>query len=370
MPTIEKRQSKDGKITHRVLVRLKGYPTQSATFERLTDAREWAKSTETAIKEGRHFKTAESKKHTVNELIDRYIKRLTVHNPSRCKDVKSSFAWWRQELGHLVLADLTKPMITEKIEKLSHYKIKNKDGTERQISPARVNRHIAALSHACTVAYNEWGWLDRHPMIKVTKLKEPRGRIRFLTDEERNRLLEACETSSCPYLYMIVVLALSTGARFNEVMKLKWCDVDLTQHKKITLHDTKNKERRLLPLTSHALELFVQHSKVRSITSDLVFPSIHDPRKPYNIRRPWDAAMKKAGIQSFRFHDLRHTAASYLAMNGASLAEIAEVLGHKSLTITKRYAHLSAAHTRSVVEKMNEKIFSTPPSDNVQHKIS
>jgi len=76
-----------------------------------------------------------------------------------------------------------------------------------------------------------------------------------------------------------------------------------------------------------------------------------------SLRAPWLAALKKAGVADFRFHDLRHSAASYLAMNGASLAEIAEVLGHKTLQMVRRYAHLSEAHTAGVVSRMNAKIF-------------
>lgn len=356
MANFEKRVSKNGKITHRALVRLKGYAPQSATFERLTDARNWAQQTETAMKERRYFKTAESKKHTVSDMVDRYLERLKKHNIGRYEDVNAMLEWWKAELGHCILADLTKALIVEKIEKLSGRKRKLISGKEKPLSPARVNRYIAAFSHACTIALNEWEWLEHHPLRKVAKMKEPRGRIRFLDDEERENLLEVCKKSSSTNLYKIVVLALSTGARLGEILTLKWQDVNLTR-KAITLHETKNKERRVLPLTGHALELIKRHGKVRRIDSDLVFPSPHDSKKPINIRVAWDTAVKNAKLKDFRFHDLRHSAASYLAMNGASLAEIAEVLGHKTLSMVKRYAHLSEAHTHSVVASMNEKIF-------------
>jgi len=91
--------------------------------------------------------------------------------------------------------------------------------------------------------------------------------------------------------------------------------------------------------------------------NDLVFKSLNNPEKPYEIKKSWEAALRKANIKNFRFHDLRHSAASYLAMNGATLAEIAEVLGHKTLAMVKRYAHLSESHTSNVVKNMNDKIF-------------
>ena len=360
MASIQKRVLKNGDISYRVQVRLKGYPVQRATFDRLTDARRWVQSTEAAIRERRHFKNTESKKHTVSELIERYLKKVKRENPKRIRDIEPMLEWWRKELGHYVLADLSRAIISESIEKLSQRKLKriNKETGDAEyphISPARINRHISALSHACTIAVNEWEWLEDNPMKKIKKLKEPRGRVRFLDDKEREALLDACKQAPYEHLYLIVVLALSTGARRSEIMKLRWADIDFNR-KQIVLHETKNKERRVIPLTGHAHYLIKQHEKVRRIDTDLLFPS-QKGDKPYEIKRSWEGALAKAGIDNFRFHDLRHSAASYLAMNGASLAEIAEVLGHKTLQMVKRYAHLSEAHTSGVVASMNERIF-------------
>ena len=164
----------------------------------------------------------------------------------------------------------------------------------------------------------------------------------------------------------MVVLALSTGMRQGEIMSLTWDNVDLNQGR-ITLYETKNDEIRVVPLANKALDLLKEHSKVRNPETDLLFPGKPIPKedggvfyKPIDLRAPWLAALKKADIQDFRFHDLRHSAASYLAMNGASMAEIAEVLGHKTIQMVKRYAHLSEAHTAGVVASMNEKIFGKP----------
>ena len=210
---------------------------------------------------------------------------------------------------------------------------------------------------AFTIAINEWEWVEEHPMKKISKLPEPRGRVRFLDDKERERLLDACQNiRGADNLYLLVVLALSTGARHGELINLRWRDVDLTR-KVIVLHDTKNKERRVLPLAHHALELIKAHHEARDVATDLLFPAPRKPNEPWASRSAWQAAVTKAGLEDFRFHDLRHSAASYLAMNGASLAEIAEVLGHKTLAMVKRYAHLSEAHTAGVVERMNQKIF-------------
>lgn len=355
MANIEKRVSNDGKNSYRVKIRLKGYPGQSATFERLTDAKKWAQHTESAIREGRHFKTTESKRHTLADLIDRYCREILPAKKS-AKDQAQQLTWWKSEIGSYALADVTPSLLAECRDKLGReITVRNKPR-----SPASVVRYLSALSHAYTIAVKEWGWLEDSPMRKVTKPKESRGRVRFLSDDERIRLLKICKESSNPYLYVVVVLALSTGMRQGEIMGLTWDAVDLNQGRAI-LHETKNGERRAVAITGHALELIKELSKVRRIDSNLLFPSKENapqkPQKSIDLRSPWEAAVKKAELQDFKFHDLRHSAASYLAMNGASLAEIAEVLGHKTLQMVKRYAHLSEGHTARVVASMNNKIF-------------
>lgn len=351
MASIEKRTT-GAAASYRVKVRLKGRPVQSATFERLTDARKWAQSTESAIRENRHFKTTEAKRHTLAELIDRYIRDVLPSKKSG-RDQAQQLARWKAEIGSYALADVTPSLLAECRDRLGN------EITVRHTrrSPASVVRYMAALSHAFTIAVKEWGWLEDNPLRKVTKPKESRGRVRFLSDDERVRLLKACQESNNPYLYPVVVLALSTGMRYGEIMGLTWDVVDLNRGRAI-LHETKNDERRAVAITGLALDQAKELGKVRRIDSNFIFPAKESRlKKPMDLRAPWKAAAKKAGLDDFRFHDLRHSAASYLAMNGASLAEIAEVLGHKTLQMVKRYAHLSEGHTARVVESMNTKIF-------------
>ena len=351
MATIEKRTNLNNEISYRVKVRLKGYPVQTTTFERLTDAKKWIASTESAIREGRHFKTSESKKRTLKELIDRYIKEILPQKPRSLIDQKTQLNWWKNEIGSYLLADITPSLLTEYRGKLT-----TETGIRKKIrTSSTANRYCAALSHCFTIAVKEWEWMQENPMLKISKLKEPRGRTRFLDDEERERLLRVCSESQSPFLYLLVILALSTGARKMEILSLKWQDVDL-QRGLIILHDTKNGDKRSLPLVSTAKELMKEHFKNRNENSDLVFPA-KSLKDPIDIRTPFETALKKAKIEDFKWHDLRHSAASYLAMNGASLAEIAAVLGHKTLSMVKRYSHLSDSHTAGVVEKMNNKIF-------------
>ncbi len=357
MAVIEKRITNEGKTSFRVKVRMKGYPPQTATFDRITDAKKWSQDTESAIREGRHFKTSQAKRHTLGQLIDRYISDVL---PKKTKNQRSQriqkqqLLWWKSEIGSYLLSDVTPSLIAEYRDKLGKEKIR-KD-VER--SPATIVRYMAALSHAFTIAMREWMWIEDSPMRKVSKPKEPRGKVRYLSDDERKRLLTACKASQHPYLYTITVLALATGMRQGEIMGIKWDDVNFKDGYLI-LHETKNGERRRIPLAGHARDVLKALHDKRELASPLVFADFKTriKGKVAHMDNAWKNALLVAEIDNFRFHDLRHSAASYLAMNGASLAEIAEVLGHKTLQMVKRYAHLSEAHTSKVVASMNERIF-------------
>lgn len=352
MATITKRENSKGETSFKVQVRLKGYPPATGTFKRKTDATKWAADTESAIREGRYFKTAEAKKHTLGELIDRYIKSALPKNPKSASSQTTQLEWWKSEIGSYTLADLSAPIINDARDKLLSETVRH---TNTLRTPATVNRYLAALSVCLTYGVKDLEWLDDSPMRKVTKPEEPRGRVRYLSQDERTRLLDACKKSSSPLLYPIVVLALSTGARQGEIMNLTWDDVDLKRGRAI-LHETKNGERRALPLAGHALDTLREFAKVRRLDSKLLFAG-RNPRTPAELRKPWMTALETAEITGFHFHDLRHSAASEFAMNGATLAEIAEILGHKTLQMVQRYAHLSEGHTAGVVERMNKKIF-------------
>lgn len=351
MATIAPFKTSSGETHYRARVRIKGHPIQSKNFESKTKARRWAEQTEAAIRDNRYFKTSEARKRTLHELIDRYTRDVLPEKPKAKKDRTQQLDWWDKAIGHLFLIDVTPAVISEHRDKLRRETTKRKE----KRSAASVNRYLAALSHAFTIAVNEWCWLDDSPFRKVKRLQEPRGRVRFLNDEERPRLLEACKQARNRYVYPVIVLALSTGMRYGEILGLKWDDIDLTAGR-IILNDTKNKERRSVPLVGHALDVLKEHAKVRRLGSSFVFPSA-DGTKPNDIRSAFESAVERAKIKNFRFHDLRHCAASYLAMDGKSTRFIAEVLGHKTLQMAQRYSHLSDAHLSEGVASMNKKIF-------------
>jgi len=344
MATIQARLHQSGRSRYRVQIRLQGV-YRSATFPTLAEARQWAYVTEGALRAQRHFPTHDAMHHTVAELLERYSRDvLPKKSPRTALNHATHLAWWRTALGTLRLTEVTPARLAACRDQLA---------ADR--APGTVNQYLASLSHALSVAVTDWAWLETSPLRRVRRLREPRGRVRFLSDEERSRLLQACRTSYNPALYPLVVLALATGARKMELLQLTWKDVNVPRAT-VTLQHTKNGEQRTLPLTDLALEEVEKLAKVRRLHTALLFPRA-DGQQPIDLRYAWAQALHAAHITDFRFHDLRHSAASYLAMHGASLVDIADILGHKALQMVKRYAHLSEPHMAGVVARMNAAIF-------------
>ena len=352
MASIQKRITKEGRTTYRALVRIKGSPTKSATFDRRSDARRWSQKKEEELRSTNLTCSIKNEQHTLGELVDRYVSQVM---PDK-KDIAiqtHQLNWWKTHLGDCRLSAVSSAMISECRDELK--KGQTQYGTPR--SAATVNRYLAVLSHAFTIAWKEWDWINFNPVLNTRKLKEPRGRVRFLDKQERERLLKACRESRSSFLYIIVVLALSTGMRKGEILGLRWRDVDF-HSRRIVIQETKNGERRAVPLVATSLQL-IEQLKANDFNSmdDFIFHSPEDKTKSCCIRTAWEKAIKRSAITDFRFHDLRHSTASYLAMSGATLLEIADILGHKTLQMVKRYSHLSEDHKATVLEKMNEKIF-------------
>lgn len=369
MARIRERLDKDGKPRYAVEIRLKGYPAQTATFKRLTDAKKWIQDTESDIRNGRHFKTTEAKKHTFADAIDRYLSDvLPVKFTSKeQRNRRPILQWWRDELGIHVMADLESPLFAKARDNL--LKKTNKSG--KPFSADSIKKYFGVVQNVIKYAVNEWHWLEQSPLRdrRVEMPELPAGRVRFLDDQEREQLTAACKESANPLLYPAFILALSTGMRQGELMNLYWkapakppietaWGVVMLDQSAIVLHSTKNGERRRVPLVGLALQVVRELSKVRRLDTALVFPSADPgcPDKPIELKKAWATALKRAEVLDFRWHDIRHTTASYLAMNGASMAEIAEILGHKTLQMVRRYSHLSDSHVSNVLASMNTKI--------------
>lgn len=353
MGTIREFRKKDGTISYHAEVRMRGHKPERGCFRTRTLAKEWIQDIESAIRDGRHTKTTEAKKHTVGEMIDRFISQWLPKYPKGKEKQTALLTWWKTRLGHLLLADLTSSVIAEARDFLLNEKTRRK----KVRSPSTVNRYLAALSKTLSIAVKEWEWLDDSPMRKVTKPKEAPGRDRFLSPDEKERLMAACKASPNPFLYPLVGLSILTGMRFGELIKLNWEDVDFNQ-RTIVLRETKNGDRRVIPMTEVSESLFKQCPTYIRNPSGLIFKSTRQNNQSgvISVRQAFQNALNEANIEGFRWHDLRHSAASFLAMNGATQGELMAILGHRSPHMTRRYAHYSQKHIRNILEKSNQSI--------------
>ena len=220
--------------------------------------------------------------------------------------------------------------------------------------PATINRHLATIKHMFTKAV-EWDFVEDEALRRVRKVKqleENNRRLRYLTKEECQTLTEACSVSNNIHLKAIVIMALNTGMRRGEILSLRRDKHLDMKHGFILLDNTKNGERREIPI-NNTLRAALQELPVR-LDIPYVF---YNPKtdKPYDdIKNSFNKALRKAGIKDFHFHDLRHTFASHLVMAGVDITSVKELLGHKSLVMTLRYAHLSPKHLVKAVNILDD----------------
>ena len=332
-------------IGYRAQIRIAGFKPESKSGKKLSDLKKWANKREAEIREGKQSAEDRSRKTTLTELIEKYTKNILPYKTTkeRSKQMQKIYlSFWKKRLGAYTLNHITPAVITHVRDELSKTR-----------KPSTTNRYMAILSHVFTKAYKEWGLIPDNPFKKITILKEPRGRVRFLTEKERDELLAAAKKID-ELLYLFIILALSTGARKSELLNLKWADVDFKANKAI-LQETKNNERRAIFFYGAAFDAL----QTRYICKRKGFKYVFAGRRfdePINIYTPWYKVIKTLNIKDFHIHDLRHCYATELAKNGASLNDLAELLGHKNFNQVKRYAHQVETHAKSMVKKMNENL--------------
>jgi len=351
--TIETRNS-GSNTSYRARVRIKGYKEVTASFPRKTDAKRWAADIEAKIRSGRYFPETH---YTLSDAIRRY----SDHHLCQLKDAakrSQHLAWWNDKIGHMRVSEIRSGLISEFRTVLQAEPSNYGRHKGRPRSNATVNRYLASLSAMFAYAVNEWEWVERNPCSKLKKLRESRGRTRFLSQYELSSLLSSCrKETDHPELEVIVLIAVTTGMRRGEILELRQSDID-RKRGRIIIRDSKNRESRSVALVGQVLHALNALNTVTSIRRDaLLFPQLGtNSEKPLDIDRLSAKAIKRAGLIDFTFHDLRHTAASYLAMNGAGLREIADILGHKTLEMVKRYSHLTEEHKHQTVARMADHI--------------
>ena len=248
-----------------------------------------------------------------------------------------------EEFGNLPLKFFTK-------EFLDRYKSKLLAG---KLAEATVNRRICCIKHMFTMA-EEWKLIGESivkGVHKVKMFKETTKRNRFLSREEIERLLDACGTDQQQrHLKPIVIFAVNTGCRKSEILRLKWQDVDM-EHGFITLHNTKNKEMRMIPINEPLREMLSGLPRKEGV--DYVFFNFKTDDRLLDLKRSYPTAVKKAGLTGgVLFHTLRHTFASHLVMSGVNITTVSRLLGHKDLAMTMRYSHLAPNHLSNAVSAL------------------
>lgn len=354
MATIRVKRGVRG-VTYEVQVRRGGHAPITRTFASKTLARRWVADTEGRLERGEAIAN-EAHRHTLKEAIERFLHQ----RPELGRDAVSALNWWAEAHGHKKLSTITPAWIMEVRDGLVRGLVENRqDGKKYRRGAARANRRVTYLAAVLGRGNRRkpggamaWGWLRTNPAAEVAKLPEPPGRIRFLTDDERKALVTACTQSPERTLLPFALCALSSGARAGELLALRWKDVDLAEGSAV-IHTSKAESGRTLYFVGSALAALTEHARIRPIQPDArVFASDASGRFPFQYQDPFRVACKAAKIENFRFHDLRHSCASYMAQAGASLLEIGQVLGHKSQETTKRYAHLAKGHAKDLVSRV------------------
>lgn len=226
---------------------------------------------------------------------------------------------------------------------------------EEGAQPATINRELGCLRHCFNLAI-KWGKAFKNPVQGVKFLKEPREKDRILTEEEEKRLFEVIKKSpKQKHLEPILITALNTGMRKSEILNLKWNQIDFG-NRIITVENTKNGEIRKIPMNDLLTETLLKCKNESK--SEYVFS---ENGKPYgDIKTGWWTALKKAGIEGLRFHDLRHTFGSRLGMAGVDLRTIQLLMGHKDIKMTMRYSHPTQQHIREAVQILQKNPINFP----------
>ncbi len=219
-----------------------------------------------------------------------------------------------------------------------------------QRAPATINRELAVLGRILTMAVDE-EYIDNNPVRRVRKFRVDNARTRFLTTEEEDRLMRALIGN--PQARQIVTMALYTGMRRGEIFRLRWGNVDFGRDLLI-VRQTKTGRDRVVPMCEQIRQLLDEIQPESPRPDQLVFASNRTGRILTGIKHSFTSACRKAEIENFRFHDLRHSAGTRLAEAGVHAVVIAEILGHSSLAMTKRYTHATDRATRDAIRRLGQ----------------
>jgi len=314
---------KRGSYQWQAQVRKKGQPLQTKTFETRALAEQWARAIEVEMDKGVFVSRAEAEPTTLKELLEHYLDEVTPLKKGAASETNRLKALMRLPLARRFVAGIRGMDIAS-----------FRDERLRKVTPSTVKRDLVLLGHAFEVARKEWGIHFHNPVRDIKLPSENRPRDRRLQAGEETRLLVACREARNPWLLPVVQLALETAMRQGELIRLRWEHIDLNR-RTAHLPDTRNGESRTVPLSTTAIR--VLRALPRSLHGQ-AFPGVTTEA----IKRAYIRAVRRAGIENLRFHDLHHEAPTRLFEKSLNIMEVASITGHKDLRMLRRYTHLKA----------------------------
>jgi integrase len=349
MASYEKRTNNNGSKSVMAWVRVRPFKPTSKSFPNMAEAKAWATAHEAELRKKREAGDVRPDLPTLSlkDLITAYLEDPITLKLKEIKGRKRLLRWWVNHYG------------SEKVFSFGPIKLREaRDKLNNGREPATVNRYLGAL-RSCW----NWGRATQYvPQERVWPtlllLPEPSGRIRFLNDDELKTVLVEAEKSG-PWMHAAIIVSLATGLRQGELLRLEWKDVDFTKGL-LTVLISKTKKRRTVHLNAPAIDAL---KKLRHaiVGPSHIFPDDKGKQAgKFWLAHRWRKVRKAAGLVDFRWHDLRHSCASFLAQSGASLLEIGSVLGHSSPSVTYRYAHLvqgkPVTGSAALAEKLGAKL--------------
>lgn len=358
MASIYKRKNANGTSVWRAVIRIKGYPSVSAHFDRKQEAEDWAKDIESKIKAGQFKFDQHNKIHTFEELVNRYIQDGALEHHKSSDDTKRHLTYWKSRFGTYGLVHL-KP---EFLGKERQHLLETPTAKETKRTPSTVNRYMASLSAILTYATDRLSWISENPALRLIKLKENPGRDRVLSEDEVARLLTSARQSQSPYLYCIILISLTTGARQGEILNLEWQHIDFT-NKIAYIKESKNGRPRSIALCDPVIDELKSLHQQKDPKKQLVFASKTAFGK-IDIKKQWKQALEKAQIPNFRAHDMRHTFCTYAASLGASNLQLQTATGHRTLGMLLQYTHMDVEVTKQFSNQISNQILKGTPNDS------
>jgi integrase len=324
---------------YQVQVRLVGLPPVTKSFSKMKNATAFVKQVEGDTELHRKLGKATSTIPMFKEWVDIYMDQYAGKDHSTV----GRLDWWCEQFGDIHITKIDEFMVDDCLIRLQK---KGRTGST-------INRYKSTLSAVFIyfiqhTDFKRAGFTNPVRKEAVSCFKENPSKEHFLSEIEQQSLLSACRASHWQKLYLLVLMALTTGARKGELLKLKWSDIDFA-NRTASLGMTKNGKARLLPLTHPVIKELMQF---RENTNYLVFHSSVSKTSPIDFKKSWQKALKLSDIGHCRFHDLRHTAASNLVRAGRTLFEVGTLLGHSSTTMTARYSHLAIQDTLNMVDSV------------------